>query len=111
MSIPVSHSLVPSSGAYCAVVIISLLNIPLELPSDSPAKSRETNTLLTGIPEYVRRCKSVLCYFQISTKYKTGQTYEGGISSRPDGEAHGAYAFCGLACLSILGDPRVIIHR
>jgi protein farnesyltransferase subunit beta len=40
-----------------------------------------------------------------------GQTYEGGISGRPDGEAHGAYTFCGLACLCILGDPHVIIPK
>ena len=40
-----------------------------------------------------------------------GQTYEGGIASRPDAEAHGAYAFCALACLSILGKPRVTLPK
>jgi prenyltransferase beta subunit len=40
-----------------------------------------------------------------------GQTFEGGISSRPDAEAHGAYAFCALACLCILGDPHIMIPR
>jgi len=59
LSILASYSLAPPSGAYCAAVIISLLNLPLELSSDSPAKARETDTLLTGIPEYVRRCKAI----------------------------------------------------
>jgi protein farnesyltransferase subunit beta len=27
------------------------------------------------------------------------------MSGQPDAEAHGAYAFCGLGCLSILGAP------
>ena len=40
-----------------------------------------------------------------------GQTFEGGMSARPDVEAHGAYAFCALACLSILGDPHDIIPK
>lgn len=34
-----------------------------------------------------------------------GQTFEGGISGQPDAEAHGAYAFCALGCLSILDMP------
>lgn len=40
-----------------------------------------------------------------------GQTYEGGISGQPDSEAHGAYAFCALACLALLDDPRRIIPK
>ncbi|TAQ88026.1 hypothetical protein B7494_g3645 [Chlorociboria aeruginascens] len=72
-------------GAYCAVVIITLLNLPLDLPRQSPAWSREGDTLLTGLPEWVARC----------------QTFEGGISAQPDAEAHGGYAFCALGCLSI----------
>lgn len=82
-------------GAYCAAVIITLLDLPIELPKDSPAWSREGMTLLTGLPEYVSRC----------------QTFEGGISSRPDAEAHGAYAFCALACLCILGEPHIMIPK
>jgi len=82
-------------GAYIAAVIITLLDIPLELHPDSPAWSREGTTLLTGLPEWISRC----------------QTFEGGMSARPDVEAHGAYAFCALACLSILGDPHEIIPK
>jgi hypothetical protein len=40
-----------------------------------------------------------------------GQTYEGGISGAPNTEAHGAYAFCALACMSIISDPRESFAR
>ncbi|KAI0133604.1 prenyltransferase and squalene oxidase [Xylariales sp. AK1849] len=82
-------------GAYCAAVIISLLNIPRDLLSDSPAKSAGLADLFTGLDGYVRRC----------------QTFEGGISGKPDAEAHGAYAFCALGCLTILDAPHRIIPR
>ncbi|KAK4219924.1 protein farnesyltransferase subunit beta [Rhypophila decipiens] len=82
-------------GAYCATVIITLLNIPLELTPASPAREGGLVNLLAGLGDYVRRC----------------QTYEGGISGQPNAEAHGAYAFCALGCLSLLDDPRRIFHR
>ncbi|KAJ0380870.1 hypothetical protein COL26b_000710 [Colletotrichum chrysophilum] len=82
-------------GAYCAAVIVTLLNLPLELSTDSPAWTPERPTLFTGLADYVRRC----------------QTFEGGISGKPDGEAHGAYAFCALGCLSILDTPHRIIPK
>jgi protein farnesyltransferase subunit beta len=71
------------------------LNLPLELPDSSPAKSAGLTTLLDGLPEYVGRC----------------QSFEGGIASRPDAEAHGAYAFCAIACLCILGEPQEILQK
>lgn len=37
------------------------------------------------------------------------QSFEGGISASQSNEAHGAYAFCALACLSILGPPHKTI--
>ena len=40
-----------------------------------------------------------------------GQTYEGGISGSPGTEGHGAYAFCALACLCIIGEPREMINK
>jgi protein farnesyltransferase subunit beta len=40
-----------------------------------------------------------------------GQTFEGGISAKPEVEAHGAYAFCALACLCIIDDPHIVIPR
>lgn len=81
-------------GAYCAVVIISLLGLPLNLTSESPAYSPDGD-LFKGIPDYVRKC----------------QTFEGGLSGQPDVEAHGGYAFCALGCLSILDSPDRIIPR
>ncbi|KOS19933.1 Protein farnesyltransferase subunit beta [Escovopsis weberi] len=76
-------------GAYCAAVIISLLKLPLELWSDSPACAAGHTGLFSGLAEWIRLC----------------QTYEGGVSAKPGVEAHGAYAFCALGCLSILDAP------
>ena len=33
------------------------------------------------------------------------------MAASPGNEAHGAYAFCVLACLSMLGQPSHILHR
>ncbi|KJR89867.1 protein farnesyltransferase subunit beta [Sporothrix schenckii 1099-18] len=82
-------------GAYCAAVIISILNLPLDLSPDSPAWTSDKPTLYTGLANYVQRC----------------QTYEGGISAQPGSEAHGGYAFCALGCLSILDSPNRSIPR
>ncbi|KAJ0110114.1 protein farnesyltransferase subunit beta [Diaporthe amygdali] len=80
-------------GAYCAAVVVSLLNLPTDLTPESPAWTPDHPTLFTKLPEYVQRC----------------QTFEGGISAHPDAEAHGAYAFCALGCLAILDSPDRII--
>ncbi|KAI1499488.1 prenyltransferase and squalene oxidase [Biscogniauxia marginata] len=82
-------------GAYCAAVIITLLNLPLDLSKDCPAWTDDGPDLFTGLAGYVRRC----------------QTFEGGISGKPDAEAHGAYAFCALGCLAILDAPHRIFPR
>ncbi|OQD81166.1 hypothetical protein PENANT_c029G03136 [Penicillium antarcticum] len=82
-------------GAYCAMTIISLLDLPLTLPLDSQARLAGLETLTHGLPQYLSRC----------------QTFEGGISGSPGSEAHGAYAFCALACLSIMGAPEEIFNR
>ena len=74
------------------MTIICLLDLPLGLPADSPARVRSGETFLTRLPQWISRC----------------QTYEGGLADHPGNEAHGAYAFCGLACLSILGPPRIM---
>ncbi|KAK3303427.1 terpenoid cyclases/protein prenyltransferase alpha-alpha toroid [Chaetomium strumarium] len=81
-------------GAYCAAVIVTLLRLPLDLTPESPAWTGDSSVnLLTGVADYVRRC----------------QTFEGGISGQPNAEAHGAYAFCALGCLALLGHPARII--
>lgn len=82
-------------GAYCAMTAISLLNLPLELPPDSPARKAGLTKLTDKLGEWVGRC----------------QTYEGGIAGAPSNEAHGAYAFCALACLSILDAPHISIPK
>ncbi|OKL59978.1 hypothetical protein UA08_04797 [Talaromyces atroroseus] len=83
-------------GAYCAIVTISLLNLPLELPQEAEARKYGLRTFLDGLPEYLSRC----------------QTYEGGLSGKPAAaEAHGAYAFCVLACLCIMGQPKDMIMK
>ncbi|KXX81578.1 Protein farnesyltransferase subunit beta [Madurella mycetomatis] len=83
-------------GAYCAAVIITLLQLPLDLTPESPAWTEDGSTnLLSGVAGYVRRC----------------QTYEGGISGQPNAEAHGAYAFCALGSLALLDHPSHIFQR
>lgn len=77
-------------GAYCAMTIITFLNLPLDLPSEAPARRSGLTSFTDRLGEWVGRC----------------QTYEGGIAGAPTNEAHGAYAFCALACLSILDQPR-----
>ncbi|KAI9931287.1 hypothetical protein ASPWEDRAFT_47477 [Aspergillus wentii DTO 134E9] len=82
-------------GAYCAMVIISLLDLPLTLPPEAEARRYGLESFASGLPEYLSRC----------------QTFEGGISGSPGAEAHGAYAFCALACLCILDRPEVTLPR
>jgi len=82
-------------GAYCAMTIVNLLNLPLNLPPDSPANITGQETFLHRLGEWIGRC----------------QTFEGGIGESPDNEAHGAYAFCALACLSILDAPNRSITK
>ncbi|MCJ1313373.1 CAAX farnesyltransferase (FTase) subunit beta [Agyrium rufum] len=82
-------------GAYCAMVVIALLRLPLDLPQDSPARKAGLETLLDGLPEWLSRC----------------QTYEGGIAGAPGTEAHGGYAFCAVACLCIMGDPSIMMPK
>lgn len=60
-------------GAYCAVSIAGITGIA-------------TPELFKGTAAWIARC----------------QTYEGGISADPGSEAHGGYAFCGLAALVML---------
>lgn len=38
------------------MVMISLLNLPLELPPTSKAMIEGTETFLTGVPQYLSRC-------------------------------------------------------
>ena len=81
-------------GAYCALTILTLLNLPPTLPP-SAAERTGLRLFTDGLGKWVGRC----------------QTYEGGMASMPGSEAHGAYAFCGLACLSLLDAPHISIPQ
>lgn len=108
-----AHSIHSSRGAYCAAVTISLLNIPLDLPTDSAAYSAGHTDLLSGLGEWISRCEYLLAPLRSCTSHShlRGQTYEGGVSAKPGTEAHGAYAFCALGCLSILDSPHRAVPR
>lgn len=81
----------PLRGAYCALTIHTLLHLPLDLPNTNcPARTTAGLTTFTSsLTAWLARC----------------QTFEGGIGAAPDNEAHGAYAFCLLACLCLLDAP------
>ncbi|KAG0262547.1 hypothetical protein BG011_010049 [Mortierella polycephala] len=66
-------------GSYCASSVATITNIL-------------TPELTKGVAEFVGRC----------------QSYEGGIGGLPGVEAHGGYAFCGLAALELLGRTDVL---
>jgi len=61
-------------GAYCAASVATMTGLT-------------GGGLFDRTPEWVSRC----------------QTYDGGISAVPGTEAHGGYAFCGLAAIALLG--------
>lgn len=82
-------------GAYCAMTIISILSLPLELPPDSPARIKGDETFMSGLPEWISSI----------------QMFDGGIAGSPTSEGHGAYAFCALACLALIDSPDKIIPR
>lgn len=58
---------------YCAIVSAKLTGILDE-------------RLTRGCVEYIKRC----------------QAFDGGLGGEPGNEAHGGYAFCGIATLAIL---------
>lgn len=82
-------------GAYCALVAITLLGLPWQLPDNSPCRAQGLTDFRDGLGEYLSQL----------------QTYEGGISAEPGNEAHGSYTFCALACLCILGRPQETITK
>jgi protein farnesyltransferase subunit beta len=77
-------------GAYCAMVVISLLDLPNDLPTPIDANGEILSTFQDGLEDYLAKC----------------QTFEGGISGAPGNEAHGAYAFCAIACLCLMNEQQ-----
>mmetsp|Transcript_16637 Transcript_16637/g.18843 ORF Transcript_16637/g.18843 Transcript_16637/m.18843 type:complete len:473 (+) Transcript_16637:77-1495(+) len=70
---------IDTRGLYTVLAVASILNML-------------TPELVEGVAEFVGKC----------------QTGEGGIGGEPGNEAHGGYAFCGLAALLILNRFDVI---
>jgi len=66
-------------GTYTAIATAKMLNIL-------------SDELTHGVAEWLSGC----------------QTYEGGMGGEPNNEAHGGYAFCGLAALVILERTELI---
>ncbi|KAK6438911.1 CAAX farnesyltransferase (FTase) subunit beta [Oleoguttula sp. CCFEE 5521] len=83
-------------GAYCAFIMITVLNLPLELPPSSPARRAGLQRFDDKLGEYI----------------STLQTWEGVIgASPPCCEAHGAYAFLALGTLAMIDAPHMIIPK
>ena len=57
MTVTHLRQLTDISGAYCAMVLISLLRLPLELPHDAPTRSQGKTSFLDDLPEWLSRCK------------------------------------------------------
>eukprot|EP00041_Stephanoeca_diplocostata_P009789 m.152888 g.152888 ORF g.152888 m.152888 type:complete len:214 (-) comp17899_c0_seq2:1072-1713(-) len=66
-------------GVYCAASVAKMLGY-------------NPKELFLGTPEWVGKC----------------QTFDGGISAVPGTEAHGGYAFCGLAALVLMDSTKQI---
>ncbi|XP_075146075.1 farnesyl transferase beta subunit [Haematobia irritans] len=65
-------------GAYCAVSVAKLTNMP----------EATLSRLFDKTGDWIASC----------------QTYEGGFGGAPDLEAHGGYTFCGIAALALLNE-------
>lgn len=64
-------------GLYCGLVCADILNL-----------IDDNEELTRGMGDFIASC----------------QTYEGGISYAPYGEAHGGYTYCGLAAAILIGE-------
>ena len=61
-----SNLLIFCSGAYCVMAILSLLDLPLTLPPDAPAREAGLETLTDGLAQYLSRCKERCLRFTVS---------------------------------------------
>eukprot|EP00951_Prasinocladus_malaysianus_P026249 scaffold232482_cov19-Prasinocladus_malaysianus.AAC.1 len=64
---------------------------------------------LSNAADFVRRCQlgERLNWLNIARL----ETYEGGLAGEPGNEAHGGYAFCGVAALALMGRLDVLDMR
>ena len=49
-------------GAYCAMVMIVLLDLPMDLPPEASARDFGHDTFVSGLPEYLSRCMLLLSF-------------------------------------------------
>ena len=52
------------------MVIIALLNLPLELPPDAPARQSRMTSFTDKLPEWLSRCKWLTCAFNHVDRYE-----------------------------------------
>ncbi|KAJ6218520.1 hypothetical protein RDWZM_009677 [Blomia tropicalis] len=79
-------------GAYCALSVAKILNMPIYSDcSSSSGQQEKGDGLFAKTADWILSC----------------QTYEGGFGAAPGHEAHGGYTFCGVATLVFLNQ----LHR
>jgi len=61
------YQLTDYSGAYCAMVLISLLRLPLELPHDAPTRLDGKTSFLDDLPEWLSQCKWVIPVLELAS--------------------------------------------
>lgn len=83
-----SYVLFGFSGAYCALSVAKLLEIPIYSDTDNELSK---DGLFAKTADWLLSC----------------QTYEGGFGALPGQEAHGGYTYCGVASLVLLDQ----LHR
>jgi protein farnesyltransferase subunit beta len=83
-------------GAFCAFIIITVLNLPLDLPPAAPARQAGLTSFSDNLGTYIGSL----------------QTFEGGIGAAPPAaEAHGAYVFLAMGTLALLDAPHKSIPK
>lgn len=91
------------------MTVIALLNLPPQLPDDAEVRAHGLETFADRLPEHLSNCKDAhrgpFSLYCLANILGVGQSFEGGIAAYPGTEAHGAYAYCVLACLAVLGEP------
>ena len=86
--------LTPATGAY-------------RMHTDGEIDVRATYTIIS-CAKLLGIASPFLCQESVPHFIQSCQTYEGGIGGEPWSEAHGGYAYCGVAALQILGKLDVL---
>lgn len=86
--------LTPETGAY-------------RMHTDGEIDVRATYTILS-CAKLLGIASPFLCQESVPAFIRSCQTFEGGLGGEPWSEAHGGYAYCGVAALQILGRLQVL---